>query len=128
MSHELSETTVRKTRQKPADAHERREVKAAVAPVATRIGAWQVALTMIRAKIGRGNVDPVKLTGACRAIAQEVASGRRIVQRAIPDRLRTHSRVVDVERALATIELQAVEFQRELVLRRGHPTRRDIRS
>lgn len=122
MSLELSEPAVRKTRQKPAGVQERREVKAAVAPVMARISRWQVALTMLKAKIIRGNVEPLQLTGACRAIAQEVASGRRVIQRAIPDRLRTHSRVVDIERSLATIELQATELQRELTGRRGPST------
>src|SRR4051812_8192764 len=113
MSLELSEPAVRKTRQKPAGVQERREVKEAIAPVLARIGRWQIALTMVKAKIGKGNADPLQLTGACRAIAQEVASGRRIIHRAIPDHLRAHSRVVDIERSLATIELQAMEFQRE---------------
>jgi len=107
MSFEVAKAAVRKTRQKPAHVADTREVRAAIAPIVARIGRWQIALTMAKAKASRANVDPLQLIGPCRGIAQEVASGRRVVQRAIPDRLRGHGRVLDVERALAMVELTA---------------------
>ena len=125
MSLELSDPSVRKSRQRPADTQDKREVQAAVAPVVARIGHWQRALTLVKAKVVRGNADPVQLTGACRAIAQEVASGRRILHRAIPERLRGHGRVLDVERCLAMVEVQATDVLRELAASsRPSPERR----
>ena len=114
MSLELSDPSVRKSRQRPAATQDKREVQVAVAPIVARISSWQVALTLVKAKSSKGNADPMQLTGACRAIAQEVASGRRILHRAIPERLRGHGRVLDVERCLAMVEVQATDVLREL--------------
>ena len=114
MSLQASEPTVRKARQKQVDVQERHEVQAAIAPVIAKIGHWQMALTMLKAKVSRGNGDPLQLVGTCRGIAQQVASGRRVVQRAIPERLRRHGRVIAIERSLAMIEFQVIDLQRDL--------------
>ncbi len=113
MSLQASEPTVRKARQKQVDVQERHEVQAAIARVIAKIG-WQMALTMLKAKVSRGNGDPLQLVGTCRGIAQQVASGRRVVQRAIPERLCRHGRVIDIERSLAMIEFQVIDLQRDL--------------
>ena len=112
-SVEVSEPSSRKVRQTQEAILDNRDIRAALSPLIERVGRWQRTLALMKAKISRGNTGPLQLLGACRAIAQEVASGRRLMQRVIPDRLRSHGRVLDIERALAMIEFQAADVQRE---------------
>ena len=111
---DVLETTDRKRRGTRTEVLDAREVRAAVAPVQARIGHWQRTLSLMKAKASRSNTDPVPLAGMCRSIAQEVASSRRIVQNAVPDRLRSHSRVLDIERSLTVVETIVTGLLRDL--------------
>ena len=101
-------------RQSPVTVQEAREVRATISPVVHRIGSWQRFLTMLRAKIGRGGANDLRLVGTCRNIAQEVASARRVVASRLPERLRGHGRVVDLERSLQTVERAATKALHDL--------------